>query len=225
VTGLPTPERASGFADIVGSDGRDGLMAMKGLSVNVRNLGAMSFMGLAIAACGGGSGTSNRSVDPRDIVLTAAHVAESTSFRADLSAEMRFNVSGSQAGLFRSLAGQAIFYNGHLSEQNQRRNNLSLDISVNSRTISTRATVYDGALFVSSDGGSSYKTVPTNGLPQSQYGPQSALQYLETVGSVRDVGSGTADGLAVEKFSGQLDYGAPISVERPTNITGSLNLP
>jgi hypothetical protein len=219
---------------------------------------------------------------------------------------MSFTVSGPEAGLFSSLAGQPITYSGHLNEQNQRRNDLALDVSVRGRTVATRATVYDGALYVSTDGGSSYKTVPTNGLSQSQYGPQSALQYLESVGSVRDVGSGTADGLAVEKYSGQLDsakllgivksafsslksstfaklletmrltrgaidasidhsgrivvdsvtidgsfdmstldstlsgttmtfhetvtghfhdYGAPISVQRPTNVAGSLNLP
>jgi hypothetical protein len=60
------------------------------------------------------------------------------------------------------------------------------------------AITYDGTAYESTNGGRSFKTEPRSSI--SQYSIQTVLQMLQSVGSVTDEGSGTADGVAVEKY-------------------------
>jgi len=62
---------------------------------------------------------------------------------------------------------------------------------------------YDGTAYESADGGTTFQTEPVSAL--SQYGIQNELQLLQSVGSVSDQGSGTADGVAVERYHALID--------------------
>jgi hypothetical protein len=62
---------------------------------------------------------------------------------------------------------------------------------------------YDGTAYQSTDGGSTFQTEPLSAA--SQYGIQNELQLLQSVGTVTDQGSGTADGVAVERYHALID--------------------
>jgi len=62
---------------------------------------------------------------------------------------------------------------------------------------------YDGTAYESTDGGSTFQTEPLSSV--SQFGIQNVLQLLQSVGSVTDEGSGTADGVAVETYHAVID--------------------
>jgi hypothetical protein len=62
---------------------------------------------------------------------------------------------------------------------------------------------YDGTAYQSTDGGATFQTEPLSAV--SQYGTQSELQVLQSVGTVSDEGPGTADGVAVEKYHALID--------------------
>ncbi|MGA2283980.1 MAG: hypothetical protein ABSH07_10015 [Candidatus Dormibacteria bacterium] len=65
------------------------------------------------------------------------------------------------------------------------------------------AITYDGTAYESTNGGSTFQTEPASSI--SQYSIQTVLQLLQSVGSVTDEGSGTADGVAVEKYHAVID--------------------
>jgi len=62
---------------------------------------------------------------------------------------------------------------------------------------------YDGSAYQSTDGGNTFQTEPLSAA--SQYGIQNELQLLQSVGAVTDEGSGTADGVAVERYHALID--------------------
>ena len=62
---------------------------------------------------------------------------------------------------------------------------------------------YDGTAYKSTDGGGTFQTEPLSSV--NQYGIQNELQLLQSVGSVSDQGSATADGVAVERYHALID--------------------
>jgi len=62
---------------------------------------------------------------------------------------------------------------------------------------------YDGTAYESTDGGGTFQTEPLSSV--NQYGIQNELQLLQSVGSVSDQGSATADGVAVERYHALID--------------------
>jgi hypothetical protein len=74
---------------------------------------------------------------------------------------------------------------------------------------------YDGTTYESTNGGSTFQTEPSSLI--SQYGIQNVLQLLQSVGSVTDEGSGTADGVAVEKYHAVID---PSKIQSELNSLG-----
>ncbi len=62
---------------------------------------------------------------------------------------------------------------------------------------------YDGTAYQSTDGGGTFRTEPLSAA--NQYGIQNELQLLQSVGTVSDQGSGTADGVAVERYHALID--------------------
>jgi hypothetical protein len=62
---------------------------------------------------------------------------------------------------------------------------------------------YDGTAYESTDGGGTFQTEPLSAV--SQYGIENELQLLQSVGSVSEQGSGTADGVTVERYHALID--------------------
>src|SRR4029077_4533278 len=104
-----------------------------------------------------------------------------------------------------SLSGKSISLTMQLDAQNSQQARGTLDANLGGQSTQVVTVVYGGAVYVSKDHGNSFETVPLNGLPTTQYGPDNALQYLESVSTVTDSGPGTVDGVAVEKYHAQLD--------------------
>src|SRR5205085_1318734 len=101
--------------------------------------------------------------------------------------------------------GQTIRARINGSVESSRRMSLDVTAAVPGKDVDVKAVVYDGSAYVSTDGGASYRTLPTPGSVADQYGPGQALEYLQSMGSVTDTGSGTVDGISVEKYHATLD--------------------
>lgn len=157
-----------------------------------------------LAACGsGGTGSSHPgSQSAREIVLTAATLTQAQPFRMDGTIEETF--SGS-AALSSALAGASVTLNMHHDVQSSARSSGTIGFTGAANTpVTVNVTVYDGATYVSTDGGATYKSAPVSAAT-SQYSPASALQYLQTVGTVTDEGAAKAQNIDVERYHAQLD--------------------
>lgn len=151
---------------------------------------------LAVTACGGGSTQAKNS---RQVVLTAAQLTQAQPFRMDGSIHESFGGSGALGA-----APGPLTLNVHFDVENSARSTGTLGTTVEGRPLTVNTTVYDGTVYISTDGGVTYKSTPA-GTATSQYGPAGALQYLQSVGAVTDEGGAEADGIAVERYHAQLD--------------------
>ena len=156
-----------------------------------------------LAACGAGTGGSH--VDARAVLLSAAQRTTTTSFHADVTADAKLNITGPAAAQLGTLNGQTLAFSIKLDMQNKQRARAEVGVTAGGRAFNIIAVLYDSAAYVSTDGGKSFKAVPIGSLPSSSFGPESALQYLESAGTVTDIGPGTADGVAVESYHATLD--------------------
>jgi hypothetical protein len=156
-----------------------------------------------LAACGANSGASH--VDARAVLLSAAGRVTTTSFHADVTANAKLNVTGPGAAQLGALNGQTLAFSIKLDIQNKQRAHAEVGVTAAGHAFNAIAVLYDSAAYVSTDGGQSFKGVPIGSLPSSSFGPESALQYLESAGTVTDNGPGTADGVAVENYHATLD--------------------
>lgn len=142
---------------------------------------------------------------PRDVVLTAASRAGGESVRISMTVDESFTVSGPAAPQFGTLSGQSLSLTMQLEMQNRQRSSATVTAATGGRSFKVLAVLYDGSLFLSQDDGATFQTVPLAGQPSSQYGPDNALQYLQAVSTVSDMGPGSADGVAVERYHAELD--------------------
>ncbi|HWW09443.1 MAG TPA: hypothetical protein VNY76_04280 [Candidatus Acidoferrales bacterium] len=170
--------------------------------INRRQLATIP-IAATLAACGAGSGGSH--VDARAVLLSAVQRVTTTSFHADVTANASLDVTGPAAAQLGTLNGQTLAFSVKLDVQNKQRAHAEVGLTAGGQTFNVIAVLYDGAAYVSTDGGKSFKAVPIGNLPSSSFGPESALQYLESAGTVTDVGPGTADGVAVENYHATLD--------------------
>lgn len=113
--------------------------------------------------------------------------------------------------------------NLHFDVASAGRSTGTMGTTVLGTAITVNTTMYDGTVYVSTDGGATYKSAPT-GQASSQYGPASALQYLEAVGTVTDVGPASAGGVAVERYEAQLDPAKATSTLRSALAGASSSL-
>jgi len=163
----------------------------------------------AIAACGG---TAMNASSPKDVLLTAARLTTSESFRIQLAATETFSASGPASSQLGALSAQPIEVMATLDVKDRNNFISHLTTAVAGRNIDVQVVAFGGSLFVSTNSGVSYQSAPNVGIPQSQYGPDSALQYLQSVGNVSDTGAGTSNGVGVEKYHAQLDQAKITSV-------------
>lgn len=169
----------------------------------------VAFAGLlltaVVAACGGG-GTTHSS-NPKQIVLTAAQLTQAQPFRMDGTVDESITGPAVLGG-----SAQEVALNLHFDVESAGRSSGMMGTTVLGTAITVNTSMYDGTVYVSTDGGATYKSAPA-GHASSQYGPTSALQYLEAVGTVTDAGPASAGGVAVERYEAQLD---------PTKATSTL---
>ena len=170
-------------------------------------------VGLLVVACGGAP-TASSSGAPKPtprlsatrVVLASLEKTESTSFRADMTVAEAITATGPGALQLNGLAGQTINLTMTMAAENRDRLQVRATATVANRPVDVLSVVYDGTVYVSSDGGTTFKTVNTGGaFPPSQVASQNALSYLQSMGSATDEGPGTADGVAVEKYSATFD--------------------
>jgi hypothetical protein len=177
--------------------------------MNHRRLAVSFLAALGVAGCGagagGGSGTSPASgaTDPKQILLTAARLTTSQSVRADLTVRVSFYATGPPGSP--GLAEQSLTLTMQLDEQSPQRTRAVVSTTVAGRSVQAVVVLYDGALYTSTDGGHVFKTVPIGAVSPSEYGTESAVQYMQSVGAVTDTGSGVLDGVGVENYHADLD--------------------
>lgn len=145
---------------------------------------------MGVSACGGGI---THARDSRQVMLTAAQLTQAQPFRFDMSVEESIS----------SVPGPFDF-NLHFDVQNSARSTGTVATSVDGTPVTVDTTAYDGTVYVSTDGGVTYKSTPA-GAATLQYGPASALQYLQAVAAVTDEGPVKAEGISVERYHVQLD--------------------
>jgi hypothetical protein len=166
---------------------------------------------VVLAGCGSSSPKPS-DLAPKDVLLTAAHLASGTSLRMAMSADETFTIAGNVTPALGSLNGRSITLTMQLEAQNSQQARGTLAVNLGGQSTQVVTVVYGGAVYVSKDNGTSFENVPLNGSPTTQYGPDNALQYLESVSTVTDNGPGTADGVAVEKYHAQLDGAKVLNV-------------
>lgn len=181
---------------------------------------------IILAGCGGGvpsaSGTtsSRASADPHTAVLQSLQKTTSQSFLADMTLTESMSATGPNAAKLGALAGQTITMTAKMEAESHQRLRMTLDSVVAGRAIHVIAVAYDGVVYVSSDGGTTYRTVNT-GI-SNPYASENALSYLEAVGTVTDNGAGTADGVSVERYTAQLDGAKALALIKGA-LTGTQN--
>jgi hypothetical protein len=167
--------------------------------MRIRIMGAAAAV-LALAACGGGSQQS-----PQQVLLTAAHFVSTTSLQMDLTASETINVDGPAAAEFSSLAGRPITLSGHFEAAGTHLARGTLTLSLAGQTQAVDLVEANGTAYVSSDGGQTWKTEDISQLSASEDGVNSAVMYLNAIGTVTDEGAGSADGVSGEKYHATLD--------------------
>ncbi len=146
------------------------------------------------------------SAGARQAVLASVQKSAGSSFLADMSIAESFTSTGGGVGKgVKSLPGQSLTFSVHMSAENSQRIRLTIQAGSALPQLNSVAVIYDGTLYVSSDGGTTFRVVSTTGATPDQYASDNALAYLQSVAAVTDDGPGTADGVAVERYSAQLD--------------------
>jgi hypothetical protein len=146
------------------------------------------------------------SAGARQALLASVQKSAGSSFLADMTVAESFTSTGDgRSKGIKSLAGRSLAFSVHMSAENSNRIRLTVQAGSALPQLDAVAVTYDGTLYVSSDGGTTFKVVPAAGAAPDQYAADNALAYLQAVGSVTDEGPGTADGVAVERYSAQLD--------------------
>jgi hypothetical protein len=177
--------------------------------LNHRRLAVPFLAALTLAGCGAGAGgggsnpATSAASDPKEVLLAAARFTTSQSVRADMTVRVSFY--GTAPPGSPGLAEQSLTFTMHLEEQSPQRNKVVVSTTVAGRSVQAVVVFYDGALYTSTDGGHTFKTVPIGAVSPGDYGTGSAVQYMQSVGTVTDTGSGVVDGVNVENYHADLD--------------------
>lgn len=153
---------------------------------------------LTVTACGASARAQPK--DFRQVVLTAARLSQDQPFRMDATGEESIGGSGALGS-----ASGPLTLNLHFDVASKARSTGTVSTTIGSASGTANTTVYDGTVYVSTDGGVTYRSRPASAAT-SQYGPASALQYFEAIGAVTDNGAAvTPDGISIERYHAQLD--------------------
>lgn len=175
-----------------------------------------SLVALALVACGADStggntgaptgaanATATPQVAPQDAVLTAVHHASATSFRADISLTLSFTTPPTDTGNIAALNGRSMTMHMQLNAESPQRNRV--DVTADGLNQHVVAVLYDGRLYMSLDGGKTFKTVSLSSVASGSYGEDTALSYLEDMATVTDQGAAEVNGVSVEDYHAELD--------------------
>ena len=186
--------------------------------MNRRNVIAVVPTLLILAGCGGTArpattttATTHAPVDAHTALLESIQKTTSQSFLADMVLTETMSATGPNASQLGALAGQTISMTAKMEAENQQRLRMTLNSAVAGKPVNVISVLYDGVVYVSSDGGTTYKTL-TTGTAGNPYASGNALSYLQSIGDVTDDGPGTADGVAVERYSAQMDAAKAIAL-------------
>jgi len=154
-----------------------------------------------VVALGGAAHTSGPRVSSsggsaQRVVLDSVQKTTAQSFDADLT--FHDTTSG--------VSGQApttVTLPIEVQAESAAREKTTVSGTVAGTPVNVVAITYDGTAYESTNGGSTFQTEPASSI--SQYSIQTVLQLLQSVGSVTDEGSGTADGVAVEQYHAVID--------------------
>lgn len=162
---------------------------------------------LALAACGSGAAGagSTPSQNPQQVLLSAAHTATTHSVRLDMTIGEHLTANGPRASSLGGASGTTISVTGHMDIANASRMSGHLTVDAAGRHSPVALVLYDGTAYVSVDGGKTYRSLPAASNVNKQYGPESALQYLDAIGSVKDIGPTSVSGTPAEEYEAQLD--------------------
>ena len=180
----------------------------------MRSVSRLTVSGVLIAMVVGGCGStsttghtagSNSSSTPsppsaRELLLTAAKKASETSVRVDASVAVQFGGTGSVAQQFSASSATISF---HLDLQSATAMSGSMSATVNGRSLTIPLTVVNGTVYVSSDGGATYKTAPAGSSTTDNL--NASLEYLQSVGSVTDTGTASLNGASVHTYHAVFD--------------------
>jgi hypothetical protein len=153
-------------------------------------------LGGAARAPGPRVSTPGPSASARLVVLASVEKTTAQSFDADLT--FRDTVSG--------ITGQGpatVTLPIEIQAESAAREQTTVSGTVDGTPVNVVAIIYDGTGYQSTNGGSTFQTEPVSSI--NQYSIQSVLRLLQSVGSVTDEGSGTADGVPVEKYHAVID--------------------
>ncbi len=179
-------------------------------SVNRKGLLALPAFAL-LAACGSASGPVATQAqptarpDPRQAVLASVAKTSATSFLADMTVSVTVTATGGAASSLGALGGQAFTGTMQMSEESPRRMRLRIDATAAARSARAVAVLYDGTLYISSNGGATFTSRPLSTAVTDQFASTNTLSYIQSVATVTDEGPGTADGVAVERYSAKVD--------------------
>jgi hypothetical protein len=142
------------------------------------------------------------------LLLASVHRTTAQSYRADATGKVSMSVTGPYAEQFASLTnGKPTTVTMHFDAESATRASGTTTIDsplAQGGAGNLAVVVYDGAVYVSSDGGRTYQTMPTNG-PLKSFGADQALGYLNAVGAVTDHGHDTVGGRSVERYRADID--------------------
>jgi hypothetical protein len=154
-------------------------------------------LGGAAHAPGPKVSTSTSSGEARLVVLDSVQATTAQSYDAD------FNFSETTSYGPYGQAPTTVTLPVLIQAESATRERTTVAGTVAGTPVNQVVITYDGTAYQSTDGGSTFQTEPLSAA--SQYGIQNELQLLQSVGTVTDEGSGTADGVAVERYHALID--------------------
>ncbi len=155
---------------------------------------------LLLTACGGAA-SSHAAVNPRQVILTSVQRSTAQSFLARVNLTENTTATGPAAAMIGALAARPTTVAMQLAAESQRRLRATVTTTVEGRRVDDVAVLYDGTLYRSTDGGATFTTSTAAHQLPAQLSVNSALAYLQSLGTVTDLGAGTSDGVAVERYS------------------------
>ena len=179
---------------------------------------------LAVVACGSSAtsagSTANRPQDPRAAVAASVANAGSSSYTATFSFDETLTLP---AGLPGAPSGPVpIHTSADVRAETQQRVAMTMHVTSPLSAAAAQvihSVIYDGAAYMSTDGGASWKTLQLPAQALTQYGGGQVLQYLQAAGTVTDTGTNTVDGQRVETYHATLD--AIKATEAMANVLSS----
>lgn len=172
-----------------------------------RSLAAAALVTALLAGCGSSSRIAGLS--PQDIVKVSSRQVTQQSLRADLSGRFivdASHLSGVSAAQLRQFGATPNGYtlSGHLDEESPQRLQLTLTLAPNYDN--AVIVVYDGQTYYSKDGTHFAAAGPLSSLTAGiGITPGDLSGYLGYLGTVKDLGSTTQDGITVEHLQAPID--------------------